>query len=97
MEAKLFRADKSHGGITVYTVQSQLYGTCVRGNLKITVRHNRRVTVIARADVSSKYASNSVVVLSENMGLYSHLPIIFIPFNASSDMHFHILYAIPRP
>jgi hypothetical protein len=55
----------------------------------ITVRRNRRVTVTARADGSSKYACNSVVSLSENMDLCSHLHIIFIPFNASSDRHFH--------
>jgi hypothetical protein len=31
--AKLFRADKNHGRITVYGVPSQLYGTCVRRKL----------------------------------------------------------------
>ena len=73
----------------LYIQSNRSYMAPVCAGSWITVRHNRRVTVNARADGSSKYACNSVVSLSENTGLCSHLHTIFIPFNASSDKYFH--------
>jgi len=73
----------------LYIESNRSYMAPVCAGSWITVRHNRRVTDIARTDGSSKHACNSVVSLSENMDFCSHLHIIFVPFNASSNMHFH--------
>ena len=82
----------------LYIESSHSYMAPVCAASWFTVRHNRTVMVIARADGSSKYACNSVVFLSENrVCVLSHLHIICIPLNASSNLHFHTTYAIPHP